>query len=112
MNNGTILDIYFIAHSYAVNVSSYHGVKPDATFVAHYNIADNGSIRSNKTIGTKHGAHAFNRKNNWHRIVFYLVVNFFTSYGYPQTIFSACCTNIGCTTCYTCKEGCGLHNLG
>ncbi len=50
VNNSAILHIYLIAHPDSIYIAAYYGAKPHAALVAHLYIANNSSVRRNKTI--------------------------------------------------------------
>ena len=45
-----ILHVHFIAHFYEMHITADYGVEPNTAFVAHYHIANDGSIFGNKTV--------------------------------------------------------------
>jgi hypothetical protein len=55
MDHCAILYVYFVAHFYIMNITTNHGVEPDAAFIAHYYISNNGCIGCYKTILAKLG---------------------------------------------------------
>src|SRR5687767_14780535 len=87
MNNRAILYIYFIAHSYAVNITSYYSIEPDAAIFSCDHITNNCCVWSNKTIFSKLRANALNWKNYWHKLLFYLVVKFLHNLWIPGDYF-------------------------
>src|SRR5690606_21476455 len=50
VNDGSILNIYFIADFNIVYITSYHSIEPNTTLVSHGYISYDSSIFSNKTI--------------------------------------------------------------
>jgi hypothetical protein len=50
MYNATILDIYFIANTNAVYISTYNGIEPHAAIITHDDITDNRCIGRNKQL--------------------------------------------------------------
>jgi hypothetical protein len=44
VNNGAILDIYFIANTDTVDISPDDRLKPDTTIIAHNGVTNEGSI--------------------------------------------------------------------
>src|SRR5690606_14976455 len=53
--NRTVLYVYLVSHFNVVHISSYHCTKPDTAIIAHFYIAGNNCIFSNKTVFTKFG---------------------------------------------------------
>lgn len=62
-----VLDIHPLADKYAIDIASYDGIEPDATFVTYFYVSDDRGVRSNEAILSKAGRFAFNRKYRSHK---------------------------------------------
>jgi hypothetical protein len=50
VNDGAVLNVYFIPQNNAVDITPYDGLKPNAALVAHFYITHNGGVFSDKNI--------------------------------------------------------------
>src|ERR1051325_3528501 len=70
MDHCTVLNIYFIANTNTVHITTDYSIEPYAAFITHDNIANNCRIGSNEAICSPFWKFVFNRKYQSH--LFYL----------------------------------------
>lgn len=68
MEDHAVLDIHPVANTDAVHIASYDGVEPDAAIVTYLYVSHDGRVGCDKTIVSKVGRFAFNRKYRSHKI--------------------------------------------
>jgi hypothetical protein len=66
MNDGTVLYIYFISYAYVMHIASHYRCKPNAAVVAHFHIANYGTVVGQVTIIAKSRFNTINRKYKRH----------------------------------------------
>jgi hypothetical protein len=55
MEDGPILNVYPVAYANGMDITSHYGLKPYATGIPHFHVADDGGIFCHKTILAKTG---------------------------------------------------------
>ena len=53
MDHRTVLDVHTVAKADTVHIATHNGIEPDAAFIAHFHITNNGRILCQITVSAK-----------------------------------------------------------